>query len=158
PPDSERHISEFTALTHAALYLRRAVSRRQIRSLRMCLGGMSYTMVSCWLRGQNSSQNGQDVVKIFRLHEVYSTGERSVACLSLVSVSAQQEAGQDGIQPGHKGGVVMKHLVVGSMVLMLVTLGWGSRSLGQQRPAPRGELRVVDKHRENWAWITFNVF
>src|SRR5262245_5559257 len=65
PPDSERHISEFTAPTHAALYLRRAVSRRQIRSLLMCLGGMSYTMVSCWPRGQYSSQNGQDVVKIF---------------------------------------------------------------------------------------------
>jgi len=89
PPDSERPISEFTEPTHAALYLRRAVSRRQILSLLMCLCGMSYTMVSCWLRGQNSSQNGQDVVKIFRLHEVYSTGERAVACLPLVSASAQ---------------------------------------------------------------------
>jgi hypothetical protein len=32
PPDSERHISEFTEPTLAALYLRRAVSRRQILS------------------------------------------------------------------------------------------------------------------------------
>jgi peptide/nickel transport system substrate-binding protein len=29
--------------------------------------------------------------------------------------------------------------------------------LAQQPPAPRGELRIVDKHPENWAWITYNV-
>jgi len=45
-----------------------------------------------------------------------------------------------------------------SLVLVLVTLGWGPRSWGEQVPTPRGELRIVDKHRENWAWITFNVF
>src|SRR5262245_18103053 len=33
--------------------------------------------------GQNSSQNRQEVVKICRLREVYSTGERAAACYCL---------------------------------------------------------------------------
>ena len=52
----------------------------------------------------------------------------------------------------------MKKLVVGCIVLLLVTLGWGNRSFGEQTPAPKGELRIVDKHPWNWAWITWNVF
>jgi peptide/nickel transport system substrate-binding protein len=52
----------------------------------------------------------------------------------------------------------MKSLVVGSLVLMLVTLGWSNRSLGEQVPAPRGELRIVDTHPANWASITLHVF
>jgi len=52
----------------------------------------------------------------------------------------------------------MKQFVVGGIVLMLVTFGGGDRSAGEQAPAPRGELRIVDKHPWNWAWITFNVF
>ena len=52
----------------------------------------------------------------------------------------------------------MKNFVIGSLVVMLVTLGWGNRSLGEQAPAPQGELRIVDKHPMNWAWITWNVF
>jgi len=38
----------------------------------------------------------------------------------------------------------MKQRVVGSIVLLLLTLGWGSRGVGEQGPAPRGELRIVD--------------
>jgi ABC-type transport system substrate-binding protein len=41
---------------------------------------------------------------------------------------------------------------------MLVTLGWGNRGMGEQVPAPRGELRIVDKNPKNWIVITFNVF
>jgi peptide/nickel transport system substrate-binding protein len=52
----------------------------------------------------------------------------------------------------------MKNLVVGSIVLMLVTFGWGTMSVGEQGPSPRGELRIVDKNPQNWAFITFNVF
>jgi peptide/nickel transport system substrate-binding protein len=52
----------------------------------------------------------------------------------------------------------MKHLVVGSIVLVCVTLGWGSRSVGEEGPAPRGELRVVDKDPLNYAWIAWHVF
>jgi ABC-type transport system substrate-binding protein len=52
----------------------------------------------------------------------------------------------------------MHTLVMGSLVLMCVTLGWGTSVVGQEVPAPRGELRIVDKHPWNWAWITFNVF
>ena len=52
----------------------------------------------------------------------------------------------------------MKKLVVGSIVLMLVTLGWSHAGWGAQVPAPRGELRIVDKHPENWVSLTFNVF
>jgi peptide/nickel transport system substrate-binding protein len=52
----------------------------------------------------------------------------------------------------------MKHFVVGSIVLMLVTLGWGGRGLGEEAQEPRGELRVVDKSPLNWIWIALNVF
>jgi ABC-type transport system substrate-binding protein len=52
----------------------------------------------------------------------------------------------------------MKNFAVGSLVLMLVILGWGNRSLGEQVPVPRGELRIVDKHPLNWVSITYNVF
>ena len=41
---------------------------------------------------------------------------------------------------------------------MLVTFGWGNMSVGEQMPAPRGELRIVDKHPQNWIWIVYNVF
>ena len=52
----------------------------------------------------------------------------------------------------------MKQRVVGSIVLLLLTLGWGSRGVGEQGPAPRGELRIVDTDPGNWASITWNVF
>lgn len=52
----------------------------------------------------------------------------------------------------------MKKLVVGSVVLGLLTLGWGAGSSGLEAPAPRGELRIVDKSPFNWVWITLNVF
>ena len=52
----------------------------------------------------------------------------------------------------------MKQLVVGSIILLLVTLGWGESSFGQERPVPRGELHIVDKNPSNWVSLTFNVF
>ncbi len=52
----------------------------------------------------------------------------------------------------------MKQLVVGSIVLLLVTLGWDERGVRAQVPAPQGELRIVDKNPGNWAWLTWNVF
>src|SRR6516225_3432877 len=58
----------------------------------------------------------------------------------------------------YQGGTAMYKLLVSSLALVLVTLGWSNPGLGEQSPAPRGELRIVDKHQENWAWITFNVF
>ena len=48
--------------------------------------------------------------------------------------------------------------IVSSLALVLVTLGWSTQSLGEQVPAPQGELRIVDKHPQNWAWITLNIF
>lgn len=63
------------------------------------------------------------------------------------------------------GGSTMKKLFVRSIVLLLVTFGWDvgtglklAPTFGQEVPAPRGELRIVDKHPFNWAWITFNIF
>ena len=38
----------------------------------------------------------------------------------------------------------MRQLVVG-LAIMLVSLGWGRCSFGQEVPSPRGELRIVDK-------------
>jgi len=40
---------------------------------------------------------------------------------------------------------------------MLVILGWLSPGMGEQAPAPRGELRVVDRDPFNWVSITYNV-
>src|SRR5713101_7359525 len=52
----------------------------------------------------------------------------------------------------------MRKLVVGSIVLVLVALGWGESSFGQERSVPRGELHIVDKSPMNWVSLTFNVF
>jgi peptide/nickel transport system substrate-binding protein len=51
----------------------------------------------------------------------------------------------------------MQKLVVGSIILLLVTFGWGDRGVGEQIPVPRGELRIVDKSPTNWIWIGWNV-
>jgi ABC-type transport system substrate-binding protein len=52
----------------------------------------------------------------------------------------------------------MKKCIVASLVVMLCVLQWSDDGFGQEVRAPQGELRVVDKHPWNWAWITFNVF
>jgi peptide/nickel transport system substrate-binding protein len=52
----------------------------------------------------------------------------------------------------------MHKLVVGSIVLLLATVGWHNASLGEQVPAPRGELRIVDSSRYNFITVVFNVF
>jgi ABC-type transport system substrate-binding protein len=52
----------------------------------------------------------------------------------------------------------VRQLIVSSIVLMLVALGWGDYGLGEEAQEPRGELRVVDKSPLNWASITYNVF
>ncbi len=51
----------------------------------------------------------------------------------------------------------MKKLLVDSLILFLLTFGWGNHGVGEQVPTPRGELRIVDKDPLNWASITFNV-
>ena len=61
-----------------------------------------------------------------------------------------QRLGNVTFNQSHTGGAVMKKLVVGSIVLVLVTLGWGTMSVGEQVPAPRGELRIVDTDPINW--------
>src|SRR5262245_43913012 len=57
-----------------------------------------------------------------------------------------------------KGGSRMKPLIVGSIVLVLCTLGWGGSGVGQEVPTPRGNLRIVDKSPANWISITLNIF
>ena len=52
----------------------------------------------------------------------------------------------------------MQKLIVGSMTCMLIIFGWSTRSIGEQAPAPRGELHIVDKHPGNWASVTLHVF
>lgn len=52
----------------------------------------------------------------------------------------------------------MRKLAVGSIVLVLVTCGWGSGGFGQQVPAPRGQLRIVDSSSFNFITVVFNVF
>lgn len=45
----------------------------------------------------------------------------------------------------------MQKLVVGCVVLLLVSLGWSDRSVGEKDRASRGELRIVDK-RPFFGW------
>jgi hypothetical protein len=52
----------------------------------------------------------------------------------------------------------MHKFFVGSIILVLCTLGWIASSFGQEVPAPRGELRIVDKNPANWSSVVFNVF
>jgi len=52
----------------------------------------------------------------------------------------------------------MHKLFIGSLVLVLCLLGQGTSSVGEQPPAPRGELRIVDKSPLNWTYIVVNVF
>ena len=52
----------------------------------------------------------------------------------------------------------MPKFFVCGIILMLGTLGWGASGLGQEVPAPRGELRIVDRRPNNWNSITFHVF
>jgi len=52
----------------------------------------------------------------------------------------------------------VKKFVIGGIVLVLITVGWSTMSVGEQRPAPRGELRIVDMHPANWASVTLHVF
>jgi ABC-type transport system substrate-binding protein len=52
----------------------------------------------------------------------------------------------------------MQKLVVGSIVLALITLGWSTSGFAQEVPAPRGELRIVDRYHFNWAYIVLNTF
>jgi ABC-type transport system substrate-binding protein len=52
----------------------------------------------------------------------------------------------------------MHKLFVSSVILVFCTLGLGTSSFGQERPAPRGELRIVDTDPLNWAWVAWNVF
>ncbi len=47
----------------------------------------------------------------------------------------------------------MKQRIVGISVLVPVTCGWSTMSVGEQAPAPRGELHVVDKTPLNWQYI-----
>ena len=52
----------------------------------------------------------------------------------------------------------MRKIFTGGILLLIVALGWSDESLGQKTPAPRGEVRIVDKHPFNWIWVTMNVF
>src|SRR5712691_5986996 len=58
----------------------------------------------------------------------------------------------------HMRGTTMKKCVLGGIVLVLVTCGWSTKSIGEQMPAPRGELHVVDKSPVNWQYIVLNIF
>lgn len=52
----------------------------------------------------------------------------------------------------------MHKRVVGVIILAICVLGWSTGGVGQEVPAPRGELRIVDTDPLNWAWIAWNVF
>jgi ABC-type transport system substrate-binding protein len=52
----------------------------------------------------------------------------------------------------------MKTLGVSGIILLVLTLGWSGDSFGEPIPAPRGELRIVDKDPRNWVSMVYNVF
>jgi ABC-type transport system substrate-binding protein len=52
----------------------------------------------------------------------------------------------------------MKPLVMSSLVLLCLTLGWRNDGGGEPPAAPRGELRIVDKSPLNWQYMVLNTF
>jgi len=52
----------------------------------------------------------------------------------------------------------MQQLLIGSLVLVLCALVWGSNGFGQEVPSPQGELQIVDKSGATFACIVFSVF
>jgi ABC-type transport system substrate-binding protein len=52
----------------------------------------------------------------------------------------------------------MHKRVAGVIVLAICVLGWSTGGVGQEVTAPRGELRIVDKNPQNWAFIAWNIF
>jgi hypothetical protein len=52
----------------------------------------------------------------------------------------------------------MRQCIVGSMIILLITLAWSPRGLGESLTTPLGELRVVDKNPANWISVTLNIF
>ena len=52
----------------------------------------------------------------------------------------------------------MRKLAAGGLILFVVNLSFSSGSFGQIAPAPRGEIRVVDKSPNNWMYLTLHVF
>jgi ABC-type transport system substrate-binding protein len=52
----------------------------------------------------------------------------------------------------------MHTLMLGSVIVVLSFFVGNATSLAETVPAPRGELRVVDKDPQNWTSIAYNVF
>ncbi len=52
----------------------------------------------------------------------------------------------------------MKKRATRILACMICILGWSYPAFTEQPPAPRGELRIVDKNPLNWAWVTLNIF
>jgi ABC-type transport system substrate-binding protein len=52
----------------------------------------------------------------------------------------------------------MKQLVMSSLVLLCITLGWRTDGGGEPPAVPRGELRIVDTSPLNWQYIVLNTF
>src|SRR5262249_55790689 len=109
--------------------------------------------------GHHWSRNRQDVVKISPHPKVYSIGEQGPDG-RMARACARMRTGSSGAMPClticYQGEAAMYKLFIGSLVLCL--LGQGTSSVGEQPPAPRGELRIVDKSPLNWVWIALNVF
>ena len=47
---------------------------------------------------------------------------------------------------------------VGGIIILLVILGWGYHDVGEPLPPRQGELRIVNRHHFNWAYIVLNIF
>src|SRR5262249_61974436 len=52
----------------------------------------------------------------------------------------------------------MKQFIIGSLILVVVTLAWGDPGVREQVLEPRGEVRIVDPHYYNWASVVLNIF
>lgn len=52
----------------------------------------------------------------------------------------------------------MNKLAIIGLLLLCGTLTWSHPSSGEPASAPRGELHVVDRHPNNWAFAVLNVF
>src|SRR5919204_179406 len=93
-----------------------------------------------------------------RFRPPLKAGVRHQCCRGRTAACPSCHCGSPSLGHQTKGASTMKALAAGSIVLILLTCGWRARSVGQQVPTPQGELRIVDPHPANWAWITYNVF
>src|SRR5262245_26800377 len=124
----DQHLNQDAAhhcATHGRIHAdsgHRGLPRRQLLSLLICLAVCHTRWSHAGHVGQNSSHNGQDVVKIFRFQKCRVQGKAQRLSTVCIRVCPARGWVMQYPTSSRKGGTVMKKLVVGGIVLVLLTL------------------------------------